>query len=56
MDDSANGRYEMILGRDLLPYLGINLKFYDPVTKADGGHFKGYMTPMVDIITYEFTD
>ena len=27
VDDSANGRYDMILGRDLLTELGLNLKF-----------------------------
>ena len=44
----------MILGRDLLAYLILNLKSSDRVIEADDGPFKGSTTPMVDLGTYEF--
>ena len=31
MDESTNGRYDMILGRDLLTALGLDLKFSENV-------------------------
>ena len=31
VDESTNVRYDMILGRDLLTALGLNLKFYDNI-------------------------
>ena len=46
----------MILGRDILTALGLNLKFSDHVIDAYGGPFKGSTAPMVDISTYEFKD
>ena len=33
VDDSAKGRYDMILGRNILKALGLNLKFSDHVIK-----------------------
>ena len=56
VDDSAKGRYYMILGRDILTELGLNLNFYEHVIKADDGHFKGSITPMVDLGMYAFKD
>ena len=47
-DDSAKGRYDMILGRDLLTELGLNLKFSEHVIEADDGPFKGSKTIIVD--------
>ena len=54
VDDSYKGRYEMILGRDLLTALVLNLKFYEHVFETDYGPLKGSTAPMVDLGTYEF--
>ena len=54
VDDSDNSRYDMILGRDLLTALGLNLKSSDHVIEADDGPFKGSTPPMVDMGMYEF--
>ena len=52
VNDSDQGRYDIILGRDIFTALGSNLKFCDHVIEAYGGPFKGYMTPMVDLCMY----
>ena len=52
VDDSAKGRYDMILGKYLLTELGLNLKLSDHVIKADDGPFKGSTTPTFDLGTY----
>ena len=49
VDDYAKGRYDMILGRDLLTGLGLNIKFSDHIIKADDILFKGFTTIMVDL-------
>ena len=54
VDNSAKGRYDMILGRYLLTTLGLNLKLSDHFIEADDGPFKGSTSPMVDMGTYEF--
>ena len=54
MDDSSKGRYNMILERDLLTELGLNIKLSEQVIKADYGPFNGSKTPMVDLGTYIF--
>ena len=54
VDDSAKGGYDVILGRDLLTELGLNLKLSEHVIEAEDGTFKGYTTPMVDLGTYTF--
>ena len=46
----------MVLGRDILTALGLNLKFSDHVIKVNGGPFKGSTIPMFDLGTYEFKD
>ena len=56
MYDSTNGRYDMILGRYLLTYLGLNLQLSDHTIEADDGPFKGSRAPMVDMGTQEFKD
>ena len=56
MDNSAKGRYDMILGRDLLTELGLNLKFSNHITKANDAPFMGAMAPMVDLGAYIFKD
>ena len=54
MHDSSEGRYCMILGRDLSTDLGLDLKLSDHVIETDDGTLKGSTAPMVDIGTYEF--
>ena len=54
--DSSKGRYDMILGRDILIELILNLKFSEHVIKSGDGPFKGSTTPMVDLGTYRFKD
>ena len=48
-DDSIKGRYDMILGRNILIELGLNLKLFDRIIEADDGYFKGSTAPMVDL-------
>ena len=45
MGDYTKGRYNMILGRDLLTKLGLNLKFSEHVIKSDDGPLKGLQHP-----------
>ena len=45
MDDFAKGRYDMILGRDLLTTLGSTLKISDHVIEANHGPLKGLHNP-----------
>ena len=54
VDDSAKGRYGMILGIDLLKPLGLNQKFSEHVIKSYYGPLKGSSAPMVGMGTYEF--
>ena len=55
-DDSAKGRYDIMLGIYLLKTLGLNLKLSDHVIEAYGITFKESMAPMVDLVKYEFKD
>ena len=50
VNDSTNGRYDMILGRDLITTLGLDLKFSEKVIIGGGGPYGGCSTPMVDVI------
>ena len=52
VNDSTEVRYDIILGRDILTELGLNLKFFDHVIKAYDGNFKGYTEPMAGLGTY----
>ena len=52
--DSAKGRYDMISVRYLLSELELNFKFSNHVIESYDGHFKGYKTPVVDLVTYEY--
>ena len=56
VNESAKGRYDMILGIYLLIDLVLNLKYSDHVIESDGGPVKGYLAPMVDLGMYEFKD
>ena len=53
-DDSAKVRYDMILGRDLLTELVLNIKLSEHVIEADYQPLKGLTAPMVDLGKYEF--
>ena len=44
----------MILGRDLLTALGLDIKFSENIILGGDGLYKGYSAPMVDVITYYF--
>ena len=54
MDDSAKCRYDIILGRYLLPAFGLNLEWYEHAIEAYYGTFKVSMAPMVYLVTDVF--
>ena len=54
VDKSTNSIYNMILGRDILTTLGLDLKFSDNVIIGGKGPYKGFSSHMVDISNYEF--
>ena len=56
VDDSAKGRYDMILGIVLLSVLGLNIKLLDHFIEENDGPVKASNAPMVDMGTYEFKD
>ena len=53
VDDSVKGRYDMILGRDILTSLVLNLKLSNNVIEAYRGPSKGFTALMVDLGTYK---
>ena len=53
-DYSAKRRYDIILGRDILTELGLNIKFSGHVIEAYYRTFKESRAPMVDLGTYKF--
>ena len=53
VDESTNSKYDMILVRDLLTVLGLDLKFSDNVIIFGEGPYEGCSTPMVDISNYD---
>ena len=54
VDESAKGRYDMILGWYIWTELELNLNFSEHVIKDDDGPIKGYTTAMVDLGKYLF--
>ena len=54
VDDSDKYRYDMILGRDILTVLGLNLKHSEQFIKANDGPLKGPSKPMIDLGKYKF--
>ena len=54
VDESTNGTYDIILGRDLLIPLGLDLKFSENVIIGGEGPYEGCSSPMVDISNYGF--
>ena len=54
VDESAKGRYYIILGKDLLTSSGFNLKLSYHNIKPYYGCFEGYTSPIVNFVMYEF--
>ena len=54
VDDSGKGRYNIILGRDILTELVLNIKLSEHVIEADDRPLKGSTAPMVNLGTYIF--
>ena len=52
VNDSAKGIYDIILGRDLLTELGLNLKFSNHVIEGNYVNFKVYTASLVDLGAY----
>ena len=46
----------MILGKDILKYIGLNIKLSDHAIEAYYVPLKGSTAPMVDMGMYEFKD
>ena len=55
MVESTNNIYDMILGRDLLIALVLDIKFSENVMIGSEGPYEGCFVTMVDVINYEFT-
>ena len=53
MDESIHGRYDIILGKDLLIALGLDLKVSDNVTVGSKGPYEGSSALMVDVSNYK---
>ena len=56
VDESTKGRYNMILGRDILTELLLSLEFSEHVIEYDNETLKGSTIPMIYLGTYEFKD
>ena len=54
IDDPAKDVYDIILGRDILTQLRLNLKWYDHFIEADDVPLKGSTSPTVRLGTYIF--
>ena len=54
MNESTNGIYDMILGRDLLTALGLDLNFIENVIIGGEGPYEGCLAPMFDVRNYNF--
>ena len=54
VDEYTKGRYNIILGRDLLIALVLDLKFSENFIIGGEGTYEGCLSPMVDVSNYEF--
>ena len=52
VDDSAKDRYDIILGRDLITALVLNLKFSVRIIEAYDGPLKGSTSLIVDLSAF----
>ena len=55
VDKFTTGRYEMILGRDLLTALGLDLNWSENVIIGGRGPHEGCLAPIVYLSNYCFT-
>ena len=56
MDDSAKGRYDITLSRDILTSIGLIIKIYEHVIEEGGGTLKGSTSPMIHFVMWKFKD
>ena len=54
MDESAKGGYDIILGRDILTALILNLKLSERVIELYDGPLKVSTSPMIYLGAYQF--
>ena len=54
VDDSAKGRYDMIVDRDISTTVVLNLKLCEHIINIDDGALKGLTSPMIDLGNYTF--
>ena len=54
MDNKTNIRYDMILVRDQITTLGLDLKFSGNIIIGGEGPYEGCSAPMVDLSKYYF--
>ena len=54
IDFSTNSRYNVILGRELLTSLLLDIKFSRNVIICGEGPYEGFLSPMVDVRNYDF--
>ena len=54
MDNQTKSRYGMILGRDLITALGLDLKFSENIIIGGEGPYEGCLGPMVDLSNYDY--
>ena len=54
VDESSKDRFNIILCRDLLTRLGLDIKFSDHVIIYSVRQSEGFSAPMVDVNNYDF--
>ena len=54
VDNKTNSKYNMILGRDLLTALVLDLKFSENIIIGGEGPYEGYLSPMIDCSNCDF--
>ena len=54
MDNYTTGSYSMVLVRDLLTAMGLDLKFSKNIVIGGNGPHERCSTPMVDVSNYDF--
>ena len=54
VNEYTDGRYDMILGRDLLTALGLDINFSENVIIGEEGPYIGCSSTIVDVINYDF--
>ena len=54
VDNKTNSRYDMILVRDLIATLGLDIKFSEKLVIGGEGPYEGCLAPMDDFINHDF--